>query len=75
MPREVGYLVEHRVGRLRGVAQALDIQQRRLQRRRQQALQVAARQLWFGVFGGNDFTCSVSRSEPFTAPGGWARMA
>ena len=47
----VGEVVEQRVGRFRVVAQALDVEQARLQRGGDQRLQVAAGQVGFGVLG------------------------
>ena len=48
-----GQVVEHLVGGPGGVAEALDVEQRRLQRRGQQRLEVAVRDLRLGVLGGD----------------------
>ncbi len=49
-----GQLVEHRVGLLGTVAQALHVQQRRFEGGRQQRFQVASRERRLGVLGGDD---------------------
>ncbi|GLE51043.1 hypothetical protein ATCCBAA256_06290 [Mycobacterium montefiorense] len=51
-----GDLVEHRIGRFRLVAETLHVEQRRLQSRRHQTLQIPLRRLRFGVLGRDHLT-------------------
>ena len=54
--RAGGEVVEHLVGRPRGVAEALDVEQRRLQRGGEQCLEVAVRDPGLGVLGRDHLT-------------------
>ena len=73
--RQVGELAHRSVEVAGSVAELLAVDAARLERRRQQRLEVRRAAAGVEYLAATISPCSVSRSAPRTEPGGWARIA